>query len=1070
MTRAWRGEPQAESLTEGALEGVLRATDPAARLVWPRVLRRVIRQHTRLPGFGLRVPHAKSYVIPRGPLSEIAEANELGFFPHEEMPRRVILLERLGPEELAQSRADAILLHYWRLLLHARVHLALEEWIEAGRLSPIEVRQRIERLGTVAFDEIRNVLSHERFLLPPYDDTTAYIEFAAVYVELRYFAPALLPSYFPALEDLEEVDRVLAEDLDIEGLFLASRPAEAPDPREVLQQASAAADEYESPNEIPPHGRMPPRADQPHVRPQRSEAKYRRWMEQAERAAAAGNLAGAAIRRARAISWAPHEFSTAAAAALRNDLHRLVNRLQAALDAGAQDPRPWRESLLALACQTPRGLWTVEARLLYDLQKVCVDHERGIYAVDVISWAISLGRRPIKRPLPSQREVLMAKHLQSAARRLAAARLSEARRRQLGELLRAATQRTEANLRAQLRLRIDRTLDEVRLRPCNLPERVAKKKLVEELLDRVVDRGFLRLGDLRDALSRNNLKLPDCGGAATFFHGDPLLEADRRLSLALDGVYERGEFYLRWLQRFSSLAFGTRPGRFLTRYLAVPFGGAYLPLAFVDYYADELWGLDLGLNTWSNTLLLGVFLLGIMHVGWFRRGVWGAVKAAGRVVRFLLIDSVRWLAHLPLVEKVLRSRLSIFLFRFLVKPLLPTIILWRFLPPGQGSPTAWGLIAAFFVTFSLVLNSRLGRNLEELAADVVVEGWHRIGLRILTGLFALVMDVSRRVLQAVEQLLYTVDEWLRFKSGQSPTALLAKAALGAVWFWIAYVVRFLVNVVAEPQLNPIKHFPVVTVSHKIMLPQLGLLTHVLALTMNRELAGFLAFLITVSVPGICGFLVWEFRENWRLYAANRPKGLRPSLLGPHGETMPRLLRPGFHSGTLPKRFAKLRRAQRRQLAGPTSRAVRRHREALRKIELALRRYVERELLELFRESRSWNAAVPAVGEIRLATNRVRVALALPAAPEPPAWITFQLAEGSLVAEVTGGPAPLRTWPAPHVAQTALLGLFKTGGADLVRLGETGGRQLAFSEVEIPWDVWVAAWEGDPPGLAIIQPA
>ena len=65
------------------------------------------------------------------------------------------------------------------------------------------------------------------------------------------------------------------------------------------------------------------------------------------------------------------------------------------------------------------------------------------------------------------------------------------------------------------------------------------------------------------------------------------------------------------------------------------------------------------------------------------------------------------------------------------------------------------------------------------------------------------------------------------------------------------------------------------------------------------------------MPGIFGFLVWEFRENWRLYAANRPKGLRPVPLGPHGETMPRLLRPGFHSGTLPKRFAKLRRAERR---------------------------------------------------------------------------------------------------------------------------------------------------------------
>ena len=81
--------------------------------------------------------------------------------------------------------------------------------------------------------------------------------------------------------------------------------------------------------------------------------------------------------------------------------------------------------------QTPRGIWTAEARLLYDLQKVCVDHEREIYTVDLVEWALSWGRRPIKRQLPNQRDVLMLKHLRSAARRLAAVRISDDQRRQL---------------------------------------------------------------------------------------------------------------------------------------------------------------------------------------------------------------------------------------------------------------------------------------------------------------------------------------------------------------------------------------------------------------------------------------------------------------------------------------------------------------------------------------------------------------------------------------------------------------------------------------------------------------
>ena len=63
-----------------------------------------------------------------------------------------------------------------------------------------------------------------------------------------------------------------------------------------------------------------------------------------------------------------------------------------------------------------------------------------------------------------------------------------------------------------------------------------------------------------------------------------------------------------------------------------------------------------------------------------------------------------------------------------------------------------------------------------------------------------------------------VDEWLRFKAGESPVSLWLKGILGIFWFYVSYVVRFAVNLLLEPQINPIKHFPVVTVSHKLLLP------------------------------------------------------------------------------------------------------------------------------------------------------------------------------------------------------------------------------------------------------------
>ena len=41
----------------------------------------------------------------------------------------------------------------------------------------------------------------------------------------------------------------------------------------------------------------------------------------------------------------------------------------------------------------------------------------------------------------------------------------------------------------------------------------------------------------------------------------------------------------------------------------------------------------------------------------------------------------------------------------------------------------------------------------------------------------------------------------------------------------------------------------------------------------------MATLIIWCIPGIFGFLVWELKENWRLYAANRPQGLQPMIIG-----------------------------------------------------------------------------------------------------------------------------------------------------------------------------------------------
>ncbi len=73
-------------------------------------------------------------------------------------------------------------------------------------------------------------MRQEKYLLPPYDDRTAYEEFAALFLELRCFANYQLPYFFPAIEDYDPVDQILAEDIDAAALFAATRLPGAPDP------------------------------------------------------------------------------------------------------------------------------------------------------------------------------------------------------------------------------------------------------------------------------------------------------------------------------------------------------------------------------------------------------------------------------------------------------------------------------------------------------------------------------------------------------------------------------------------------------------------------------------------------------------------------------------------------------------------------------------------------------------------------------------------------------------------------------------------------------------------------
>lgn len=1017
------------------LERLLAQADRTARLVSARILRRVIKHDCKISGLGLTVPHRKSYVIASDRLLRLADRDELSLKPGDEVPGLVILLARPDPDKLAATPASQSLLKYWRLLFHSRVHVEFERMIAAGRLSPATVRERLERIGRTGFEEIRQVLRQENYLLPPADDACVYVEFAALYLELRYFSPDMLRHYFPGVRDFEPIDRVLALDLDAEFLLASTRLRGA----DLLHVRSESARidgpaEAETEDHAIRQGKI-------------SEPTYRRLTRKAERATAVGNHVRSAVLRTRAARLVGLGPAAHARASARTELEQLARRLQVALELDDARRDAWAKAMIALLPRAARGFWARESRMLYDLQKACIDHERGVYTVDLVEWALSKFRRPIKRPLPGQREVLMTKHLRTATRRLSAAKMGSAERQRLVDLLQHAVHRAEEQLRDRFRPLIREGLQEVDLAPRNLPEKVALHKLTEELLDRIVERGFLTMFDLRDAISRNNLKLPDLGAVGEFVRGDRLLRADRKLGASLDGVYRRGELYLRWTQRFSSLAFATDIGRIVVRYAVLTFGVAFVGLAGVLHIIEEVVRRAtefeirkeaINVALLSGTPILGCFLLGVLYVVAFRRLCMQAIRAAYRVLRGLVVDLPARIMRHPLVRRIVESPVLRFLGRFVLKPMVFVGLSWAAFPSLiRDKLTALQSAGAIFLTVNLALNSRLGRNVEEVITDWIVRGWVRFRIRVLAAVVQVVMEFFDRVLDSVDRLLYTVDEWLRFRSGQSRLAFVVKAVLGVAWFFVAYVTRFCVNLLIEPQINPVKHFPVVTVSHKVLLSLSPILKPIFTAPLKPYLDTVVAdtiFWNTLFVlPGVVGFLVWELKENWRLYAANRSETLQPVPVGQHGENVVQFLRPGLHSGTLPKLFARLRRADRKGHASGDWKGLRKCMEKLEHARTALRDFVERDLLALLAESRAWGA-----GEVRLervdpATNHVAFELSCVEVGSTPLRIVMVEQSGFLVARITQA-GWLKNLDAGQRATfaSAILGLYKMSGVDIIR--------------------------------------
>lgn len=1022
----------------------LHQADPSALLVPPRILRRAIKKSRDLGGLGLRVPHPRLCLVCGDALGRIATADELELPPGARPPEQAVLLPRPHPSRLRKVGTAAALRDCWRGLFHAHVHRAIR------RAGQSDVAARVARLGRVVFEEAREVLRQENLLFDPDDDAEVYEEFVCVWLDAKHFDPSRLGDYFPAALDRAAVDAVFAGDVDAAALLAATRPPGSAD-------ALAA----------PPRPETPPPPDEA-----QDDSGPKTLAMRADARAAGGNLVRALLLRQRALDRATATARGPLRVALGQEMALLAARLERALRFGESQREDWARCLSALLPSAARGSWNVEARLLYDLQKTCIDNEKEIFAVDLVEWFVTWFRRPIKRLLPDQPLVLTVKNLRHALAKLPKARMPDAERDRLRELVQESLTRAELELRSRLQPRLVAALDAVGLVPRNAAERLSRDRLVEELLDLVVRRCYLTMSDLRDALARSRVKLPDLVDPIEFFTGDPLIRLDRRLARDLDGVYRRGEVYLRWLQRLSSLFFGNPLGRALSLYVLLPLLGGFFVVAGVNILFEELHKflhvpeLNLGnlgpavglekdpkIGSTPNLIWYAVaaaFLVPMLHWPAFRAVVFRGAYLVWLGLRAVSYDAPAGFLRLKAVRAVVQSRPYLLFWAFVAKPalfVLPLTALLVYLGVEWEWVAGWS--AAALVVVSVVVNTRLGLVTQEAATDWGVRWAQLFREDVLPGLFRAVAYFFRWLVERVDRGIYAVDEWLRFRGGQGRLAFFGKMALGLLWFLATYVLRFAVNLLIEPQINPIKHFPVVTVSHKLSLLLVEPVASATGLSKGVVL-GLLGL-----VPGFYGFLVWELKENWKLYRANESPTVDAEMVGGHGEHVVHLMRPGFHSGTLPKLYAKKRRAK--------GASYRKAEAEAHHVEEAVRHFLERELVAVLTASRRWGTvATVAVGDVHLATNRIRAELCCAALGGEGVLLDFESSDGGLTAAVAR-PGWLAGLGEAHRAAfaDALAGLFKKAGADRVAVGgavEDFGRPLA-------WADWVAVWQRDERGEA-----
>lgn len=1016
-----------------------------------RSLGHLIKRHRHLTS---SAPHDHCYTLPAGQLPALLAAEGMGYTPRDPSSWAIVLadpatreVKHLGAEVRRREQ---------RLAFHAAVHVAFELLAADGRLDEATLRARVRDLGRAEFEEIRRILARDERLFRPDDDREVYIEFAATYLELSAFAPELVPSAFPGLTRLDRVDALLAADIDVAQLAAACGVLDAP----VSERMPEASMRFSVPS--PADGR------------QRLLEGFwqRRERAAARRAARAQRYAKSAVLAARLARSAEPDLRTEAEQLLTVSVERFSRTLALPdVAVGPGSVSSWAQTLRLLAERAGAARASranPEAKLLQMLERTARLQAWPAYLIRITLRRRPRGKRTVVRRADMLRLVQVTRLLSAVAERAESLRLPPASGSVVLPTLRKVSERSREQASRALRAKLRAALHRAGLRAYSGLERVACDRLIDELVDRILARGFVSLPQLRDAISRNDLKLPDAGGGRR----DPLLVMDALLSRTLMGVYRRGDVYLRALQKASSFQFGTAVGRVLFLFALLPLAGAFMLLEGARLLSNPVlhWlGLaELPAPGPVSVAVVALVVLGLLHSPLMRKIGRELLEFAGVVVAWIVFRIPHALFTSAWFRRWLSRPFTRWMLRHLVTPAAVAAVAFMVTPfeaPDLGLRLASAAIG--FGAASWFMASRVGFWLEGLVVDQLAPTWKVLGQRWLPELLRLVGRFFAALIDGLDRVMAAVDDALRARQRPAGAALTSLTLLTLAWGALAYLVRFYVTLLVEPELNPLKHFPVVTVAHKLMLPFLPTLLDwankpfsVLGPLLGGALAGLTVFLL----PSVFGFLGWELKENYRLYRATRSRHVGPARFGPEGETLRELLVPGLHSGTLPKHYERLRRAaqqhdERRQRFRAKRQPaplfshdpeLQRFRRKLAQVRTSVRRFVERELLPSITMHPSWNAGSLSVAGVELSSNRVRVSVASPSHPTRELELSFEQLGGHIVATCSR-PGFLVLLDATHarVVDNALAVFYHRAGVEVVR--EQVTRELGRADYDVIGD-------------------